>query len=267
MDFTVSTFVTILTVIGGLALIVSIITEVLKGVPILKKVPKNLQVIVISLLLSIVTYFAFISYSGTTVIWYYIVADVIAGFVVAYVALYGWDKLASLYKKFRNIPTLDITANTAAYSNAASPDHTAKLVPDYNPSPETKIELTFANENHDKEISAPTLQHVDTTTTKTPATEPTAMNIAADTTQADSSTTDTSATDNFTSDNFAPDHLATDNSATDNSAMNNLAMFNSAMVNSKETTSTCVTSVADTSTAPLTVDPSATDISIKRDLS
>ncbi|MFT4143284.1 MAG: hypothetical protein QM644_02425 [Mobilitalea sp.] len=112
MDFTASTFVTILAVIGFLALIVSIITEVTKGVAILSKIPTNLQVIVLSITLTLVAYFAYISYSGSVIIWYYIAADIIAGFTVAYVTLYGWDKLAGLYKKFRNIPAVDLTAST-----------------------------------------------------------------------------------------------------------------------------------------------------------
>ena len=117
MDFTASTFATILAVIGLLALIVSIITEVTKGVAILSKIPTNLQVIVLSITLTLVAYFAYISYSGSVIIWYYIVADIIAGFTVAYVTLYGWDKLAGLYKKFRNIPAVDMTVNSNKNSN------------------------------------------------------------------------------------------------------------------------------------------------------
>ncbi len=117
MDFTASTFVTLFAAIGLLALIVSIITEVTKGVAILSKIPTNLQVIVLSITLTLVAYFAYITYSGSVIIWYYIVADIIAGFTVAYVTLYGWDKLIGLYKKFRNIPVIDMTANSTNTSN------------------------------------------------------------------------------------------------------------------------------------------------------
>ncbi len=126
MDFTASTVVTLLVIIGFLALIVSIITEVTKGVAILQKIPANLQVIVLSLLLTLVSYFAYISYSKTDIIWYYIVADIVAGFIVAYVALYGWSKLAELYKKFRNIPTLDITADTPDVVTSVISENTSK---------------------------------------------------------------------------------------------------------------------------------------------
>ena len=116
MDFTAGTFATILAAIGLLALIVSIITEVTKGVAILSKIPTNLQVIVLSITLTLLAYFAYITYSGSVIIWYYIVADIIAGFTVAYVTLYGWDKLAGLYKKFRNIPAVDMTVNSTKHA-------------------------------------------------------------------------------------------------------------------------------------------------------
>lgn len=117
MDFTASTIATILAVIGILALIVSIITEVTKGVAVLSKIPTNLQVIVLSITLTLVAYFAYITYSGSEIIWYYIVADIIAGFTVAYVTLYGWDKLAGLYKKFRNIPAIDLPVTSEINTN------------------------------------------------------------------------------------------------------------------------------------------------------
>ena len=116
MDFTAGTFATILAAIGLLALIVSIITEVTKGVAILSKIPTNLQVIVLSITLTLLAYFAYITYSGSVIIWYYIVADIIAGFTVAYVTLYGWDKLAGLYKKFRNIPAVDMTVKSTKHA-------------------------------------------------------------------------------------------------------------------------------------------------------
>lgn len=119
MELTSSTLVTILAVIGLLALIVSVITEVTRSVALLAKIPANLQVIVLSLTLTIVTYFAYISYSGEAVIWYHVIATVITGFIVAYVVLFGWDKLTNLYKKFRNIPLIDITADTIQGTDSA----------------------------------------------------------------------------------------------------------------------------------------------------
>lgn len=111
MEITTGAFATILVVIGLLALIVSVITAVTKSVVQMTKIPENLLVIVLSLTLTITTYFAYISDSGNEVIWYHMIATVIASFIVAYVVLFGWDKLTDLYKKFRNIPQIDITSD------------------------------------------------------------------------------------------------------------------------------------------------------------
>lgn len=108
MELTTSTFVTISAIIGLLVFLVTIITEVTKSVTLLAKIPTNIQVIVLSLTLTMVTYFAYISYTGNAIIWYYVVATLIAGFIVAYVVLFGWDKFVAQYKRFRNIPLSDI---------------------------------------------------------------------------------------------------------------------------------------------------------------
>jgi hypothetical protein len=112
MEISAVTFVTIFAIIGLLALLVSVITEVTKGVALLSKIPVDLQVIILSLTLTIITYFAYISYTGDAIIWYCVAATIVAGFVVAYVVLYGWDKFIELYKRFRNIPPIDITVDS-----------------------------------------------------------------------------------------------------------------------------------------------------------
>jgi hypothetical protein len=112
MEISAVTLVTIFAIIGLLALLVSVITEVTKGVVLLSKIPVDLQVIVLSLTLTIITYFAYISYTGDAIIWYCVAATIVAGFVVAYVVLYGWDKFTELYKRFRNIPPIDIAADS-----------------------------------------------------------------------------------------------------------------------------------------------------------
>lgn len=129
MEITAATFVTILAVIGLLALLVSVITEVTKGVVLLSKIPVDLQVIVLSLTLTIVTYFAYISYSGDAVIWYYVVATIVAGFVVAYVVLFGWDKFADLYRRFRNIPPIDVTADSLPETTSMKSTNTFSATP------------------------------------------------------------------------------------------------------------------------------------------
>lgn len=88
--------------VGVLAFLVSVITQVTKETGVLKKVPTPLQVTVLSVVLTVVAYFAYISYKGIYVEWYMIIGAIIGGFIVAFVAMFGWEKLTGLYSKFKN---------------------------------------------------------------------------------------------------------------------------------------------------------------------
>lgn len=39
-------------------------------------------------------------YIQTSILWYMILAAIIAGFIVAFVAMYGWEKLSELWTRF-----------------------------------------------------------------------------------------------------------------------------------------------------------------------
>lgn len=101
IEFITANVVTILAVIGALAFLVSLITEVTKGLPGISKIPTDLQVIVLSVVLCIVAYLAYCAYSNIPVFWYYIAAVFIGAFIVAFVAMYGWDKLTLLWNRFQ----------------------------------------------------------------------------------------------------------------------------------------------------------------------
>jgi hypothetical protein len=122
MEQLTSILAIILLLIGLLAMMVSIIIEVTKGIPLLNKISKDVKVVVLSLALSLFLYFAYISYSGTAIIWYYTIGTVLTSFVVAFIVMYGWGKFSSLYKKFRNIPTLDTAVNMTTDIHANSSD-------------------------------------------------------------------------------------------------------------------------------------------------
>lgn len=95
-------YVTILlAVVGVLAFIVSIITEVTKGIGVLKRIPTDLQVIALSLALTILSYLAYCSYKAVSIEWYIFVGIILIGFLVAFVAMYGWDKFSELWSRFK----------------------------------------------------------------------------------------------------------------------------------------------------------------------
>lgn len=92
----------IIAVIGALAFVVSVITQVTKEIGFLSRVPTQLQVIILSVALTPAAYIAYAQYSYMQLHWYMIAASIIAGFFVAFVAMFGWDKLQELYHRFFN---------------------------------------------------------------------------------------------------------------------------------------------------------------------
>ena len=100
MDILLQNLTLIMAVVGVLAFVVSVITQVFKGVWILAKIPTDILVFVLSIVLTVVTYVAYMDYIQQTVIWYMFIVAVIAGFLVAFVAMYGWEKISELWKRF-----------------------------------------------------------------------------------------------------------------------------------------------------------------------
>lgn len=100
MQTLIANMTIILAVIGALAFIVSVITQVIKGIGIFNKVPTDIVVFVLSIGITVVAFIAYMQYTQMAILWYMILASVIAGFVVAFVAMYGWEKLSELWKRF-----------------------------------------------------------------------------------------------------------------------------------------------------------------------
>lgn len=88
-------------VVGILAMLVSLITELIKGLGVLKNVPTDAVVIVLSVALTMLAYFAGTSYLAANVVWYEVAGVIFGGFIVAYVAMYGWSKLTDLASRFK----------------------------------------------------------------------------------------------------------------------------------------------------------------------
>lgn len=89
----------IILLIGILTFTVNVIVEITKGVYPLNQVHTNYYVVGLSLMLSILSYFIYLSYSKAAFIWYYLVAAIVIGFIVAYCAMFGWEKLIKLYQE------------------------------------------------------------------------------------------------------------------------------------------------------------------------
>ena len=103
MEILIQNMTLIMGVIGVLAFVVSAITEVIKGVWVLSKVPTNIVVVVLSVGITVTAYVAYMSYIQQTILWYMILAAILAGLLVAFVAMYGWEKASELWKRFVNV--------------------------------------------------------------------------------------------------------------------------------------------------------------------
>ena len=95
-----SNIMIILAVIGAIAFIVSVITQVIKGVAVFAKIPTDGLVLVLSIGITVAAFVAYMQYLHMTILWYMVLAAIMAGFVVAFVAMYGWEKLSELWKRF-----------------------------------------------------------------------------------------------------------------------------------------------------------------------
>ena len=83
---------TILTIVGILVVLTNIVVQVLKKAT-WGKLPTNILAIIVSMVLTLVTFFAYCQIKAIAVVWYMVVAAVVLGFLVAYAAMFGYDKL------------------------------------------------------------------------------------------------------------------------------------------------------------------------------
>lgn len=100
ISLTVESLSQLMVAVGALAFVVSVITEVIKGIGVFKKIPTDIVVIILSMVLTVVAFFAYAQYAALVVTWYLIVAALIGGFFVAFIAMYGWSKLKELWTRF-----------------------------------------------------------------------------------------------------------------------------------------------------------------------
>ena len=90
-------------VFAALVVLVNIITQIFKSFLSKSEIPTRVFVLIVSLILTVATFVAACQIYSIEIVWYLIVASVVAGFVVAYCAMFGYDnlygELAKLVKK------------------------------------------------------------------------------------------------------------------------------------------------------------------------
>ena len=92
---------------AALVVTVNIITQIFKSFLSKSEIPTRVFVLVVSLILTVVTFVAVCQIYSIKMVWYLAVASVVAGFIVAYCAMFGYDnlygELAKLVKKLLDI--------------------------------------------------------------------------------------------------------------------------------------------------------------------
>lgn len=85
--------------IGVMAFFVSLITQVIKAWPGLSALPTQALVIVLSLVLCPVAFVALMAWLKHPIEWYMMFACFLAAFIVALVAIDGWERLKEIWDR------------------------------------------------------------------------------------------------------------------------------------------------------------------------
>lgn len=87
-------------VMAGLVFGVNIVVEVIKKI--LPKVPTTYVAIAVSVVLTMVAFFGWVSYKGLALHWYCVAAALLFSIFVAYAAMFGFDKFKDALEKLKN---------------------------------------------------------------------------------------------------------------------------------------------------------------------
>lgn len=82
-------------IIGALVALTNIVVEVIKKIT-WDKFPTNLVATIVAEVLTLIAFYAYTSYKSINVVWYSVVSAIVVGIMVAYAAMFGFDKLKEI---------------------------------------------------------------------------------------------------------------------------------------------------------------------------
>ena len=103
MELLMQFFTYLLIAVGGLAFLTSMITQVIKEMPFLKKLPTNVVVLAVALTLCPLAVIIACQYFKIVILWYYVFASFIAAFIVYLVSTGGWERVTEMWGRTKYI--------------------------------------------------------------------------------------------------------------------------------------------------------------------
>lgn len=85
--------------VGILAFFVSVVVQVIKEIPILKKIQTNVVALAVSLILTPVAVVVLCIYYGIVIEWYYVFASFLAAFIVYLVSTGCWERITEIWNR------------------------------------------------------------------------------------------------------------------------------------------------------------------------
>lgn len=85
--------------IGILAFLVGAITQVIKEMPFLAKIPTNAVALAVALILCPLSVVIACQFFKIVIVWYYVFASFVAAFIVYLVATGGWERVYGMWKR------------------------------------------------------------------------------------------------------------------------------------------------------------------------
>ena len=83
--------------LGVIVFLVNIVVEITKNIEPLNQMHTNYYVVILSVVFTLIGYFAYLSWSGLPFIWYYFVGSIFLGLIAVYLAMFGWEKLIKFW--------------------------------------------------------------------------------------------------------------------------------------------------------------------------
>ena len=99
MELVMQFFTYALMAVGGLAFLVSMITQVIKEMPFLRNLPTNVVALAVSMILCPLAVIVACQYFKIVILWYYVFASFIAAFMVYLVSTGGWERVTEMWNR------------------------------------------------------------------------------------------------------------------------------------------------------------------------